>query len=492
MTNKINSSSTLLNTDLDVLIEEILEKSEMPGAAISLYYKGQKTIKTYGIKKNNACDPITADTAFDVGSCSKAYVATAIAMLVSDGQINFDDPICKYIPEINLDTPEITQQITIRDLLCNRTGLKRQIPVESFANTNIRIVDILKRIGSLDRAHPFREGYVYFNPGFMANSLVVERISGLPYEDFLAQYLFQPLNMKHTASGLKIFDDLNDRAEGHCAQNRQPITEEIPVFDNWQGAAGIYTCATDVLKWIEFHLKKGRINNHQLIKSEILEEIYRPHNIIPDGECKLIHRPPEANSCHYGMGWWSTEFQGKRLVQHAGETFGWRAHIALLPDQDIGVSVMLNMAKGRHQVIAYSILETCLTGECRNWTDIAVDQEKISADKMTAVLNDIFPYDDQIGPSVALSDFAGIYSHPACGQVRVSLQEEKLKLEVMDGRVWDMLLTHLGNNVFQSDFIQPASSDFLPTSLRVRFNLHNGYPSQLQTIDTIFQRKNIT
>lgn len=407
-------------------------------------------------------------TAFDVGSCSKSYVATAIALLVADGALGFDDPVQRHLPEMAFDTPEVTRDATLRDLLSNRIGLKRQIPVESLANPELSALDVIRRVRHLDRLHAFRQGYVYFNPGFMACRLIVERVSGLDYGEFLERRVFAPLGMRHSASGSGRVARLADRAHGHSLIDGVARPVDDVAFDNWQGAAGVHTCAEDAARWLAFQLGGGT----PLLPAPLLAETHRPHTPMPRAECKLIHCPPGADGAAYGLGWWTTSFHGRRLVQHAGEMFGWRAHHALLPDDGIGVAVMLSAAAPRHAAISYAILEALLTGSTRDWGALAdrlVDEQNAATRRL---LETAFPggHEEPLPPGA----YAGRYAHPACGEVEVRCEGAGLVLDFMEGRLWKMALSHVGGHVFCGRPLNHSVADYVPVPIRARFEVEHG------------------
>jgi CubicO group peptidase (beta-lactamase class C family) len=446
----------------------MLRASNTPGAVVVVLRGHDVFIQPYGLRVHGTDDPVTAGTAFDIGSCSKSFVATAVARLVSDGRLGFDDRVKPIVPELELDEAAITDQITIRDLLCNRTGLKRQVPVESFANPEIRVEQIAARLKHLDRQHPFREGYVYFNPGFMVASLVVERLSGTPYAMFLEEELFRPLGMSGSASGLRPFEILVDRAVGHVARAGvpYPVTDE-PVFDNWQGAAGVYSSGLDAARWLRLHLGT---EGSSVVATEVLHELHTPHTRIPDAECKLIHKPPEAERCDYCMGWWSTELAGHRLVQHAGEMFGWRAHIALLPDDGIGAAVFTNSsADPVHQLLSYTVLEYALGETPRDWRAEGIRDRALIQSSLADIIDQAFPYDEDEPLPLPLDRYEGRYHHPACGELVVEAAGTELVLRMTDGRLWDTRLSHLGGNVFKAEFERISVRDYMPVPFRARF-----------------------
>jgi CubicO group peptidase (beta-lactamase class C family) len=457
-----------LSPALDERIGRIVSESRAPGAAVAVVFGERRYYATWGVRRQGQKARVSPRTLFDLGSCSKSFVATAIAMLVGDGTLDFDDPVSRWLPEMQLETRALTARLTVRDLLCNRIGLKRQVPVETLVNPSLSALDLVQRVRHLDRLHPFREGYVYFNPGFMAARLIVERASGLPYGEFLRRRLFEPLGMRRTASGSDRVAAFSDRSTGHVAWRDAIRSVDEGPFDNWQGAAGVHSCANDMTRWLAFLLRGGGT----LLPEPLLAETQVPHTLIPRAECKLIHCPPEASAAWYGMGWWMTLLNERRLVQHAGEMVGWRAHVAMLPDANVGVAVMLSLGVPRHAAIAYTLLEVLSTGATRDWSETADRMLGGFDDRTKRLVAAAFPA--RRVPTRALADYAGTYRHPACGDVVVKVVREGLELRFTDGALWHFRLRPLGGHVFESRPMNAAIADYLPVPLRLRFDVKRG------------------
>ncbi len=460
----------LLSEALNARIDRILKDAQVPGAAIAVVSRGRHQVKVSG-------RGITPHTAFDIGSCSKAFVATSVAMLVDEGKLGFDEPVRRWLPEIELDTAEATAQLCARDLLSNRIGFKRQVPVDALANPELSASEIVARIGRLDRAHPFRGGYVYFNPGFIAARLLVERISGLEYGEFLAQRIFAPLGMKGSASGSSRVALLKDQTCGHVLWQGQIQEIHDDLFDNWQGAAGVHTSAEDAARWLKF----------QLGSPAYIAETHKPQTEIPRAERKLIHAAPESERADYCLGWWTSQLHGRRLVHHAGEMFGWRAYMAFVPDEGIGVAVMLSLGAIRHHAIAYTVLETLLTGDSRDWCEVA-DRMAGEFNASTAKLLEMgFPAGSE--PTLELERYAGRYAHPALGVVAITQNGTGLQMRFLDGHIWDQQLQPLGGHTFEARPRNASVGDYFPIPLRLRFDVRDGRVLSLTDTQARYLRK---
>lgn len=451
---------------LERRLRVMLASHRVPGAAIAVVDGTRDHLILHGVKAAGRPERIGPDTAFDVGSCAKAYVAAAVGVLVDRGSIGFDQPIAKYVPECDFGDSCMNGQVTLRDLLSNRVGLARVRPIEAFPNPQIGALEILSRVRHLPRARPFRSGYVYNNIGFIACAIAVERLSGLPYDRFLQQELFTPLGMTCSASGMSARERLADRATSHVMGRAGPSPLPERLFDNTQGAGSLYSSGADALRWLRLHLG-GRGRAAGPLNAQTLAQLHRAHTVMQPFEADLMHRPPEARLAAYAMGWALSQFHGERIVQHSGGMFGWFAHMSLIPDRGIGVAVLLNARVEIHHAISYMVLETLLRERVRDWTAIARERERQSTVAIRRLVARMFP-PEQAG-TLSLARYCGVYRHPAAGEIAITRGDGALLLEQRDGRLWDLRLRPVGGHVFKADFTDPAIREYVPTGFRVAF-----------------------
>ena len=167
------------DAELDAYIDTVLEDYGVPGAAITVVKDGAVYLKSYGVKRIGTEDRIGENTAFLIASCSKAYTAAAIALLVDEGALGWDDKVHEVLPEFTVYDPWITRNLTIRDLLTMRIGLQRQGIVEWGRNYDIAHEEAFRRLQYTGPECGFREKHVNLNPAYSAISVIVERVSGL-------------------------------------------------------------------------------------------------------------------------------------------------------------------------------------------------------------------------------------------------------------------------------------------------------------------------
>jgi CubicO group peptidase (beta-lactamase class C family) len=463
-------------------IESILEGHRIPAAALAVVRGEEAFLGALGVRRVGDTQTVTPTTGFDVGSCSKAYVATAAALLVAEGQLALDAPVREVVPELEYADAWLSEHVTFRDLLSNRIGLARHVPLEYFMDPEIDVPELLRRVRFVPQGVPFRDRLAYSNHGFMAVALAVSRLSGLPYARFLEQRLFAPLGMRHSASGRRAFERLDDRALGYTMVDGRPVPVEQVILENCEGAGGVYSCAADAARWLRFWLDRGRIEGTAVVPEPLIEELHSPHVVIRPPDRALAFCPPDARHACYCLGWSSSDFHGHRMVQHAGGMIGFRAQTAFLPDAGIGVAVYLSAAVDLQAALAYRIVEHLLGHAPRDWLAIAARDSATASQQLAGLVAIVVPCKPGARASLDLEAYTGRYAHPASGAAVVERGRDGLVLRFRDAHMWDAALVHLGEDVFEFRPLHASIADNLPAPLRLRFVVEEGRVRGLQDL----------
>jgi hypothetical protein len=284
-------------------------------------------------------------------------------------------------------------------------------------------------------------------------------------------------------------DRLPKRASPHTTLKgaAKPLPERV--FENTQGAGSIYSSGADALKWLRLHLGETRKGEPGLIRPETLRELHRPHTLLQREEMALMHRPPKAQFAAYAMGWFVTDFAGRRLVQHSGGMFGWFAHMALAPDTGLGVAVYMNARKEVHHAIAYTVIERLLGEPPRDWGEIAETENRTYRRKLKALVRKMLPVEDGAQRPKSLAPFEGRYVHPAAGAIEVERSSGGLVMKQLDGRLWDLSLDPIGGEVFEANFVEPVIAEYAPDGFRARFRMQGGAAVALEEPNATYARQ---
>ena len=401
-------------------------------------------LKAYGVKELGKPEPASVDTLFQIGSTTKAFTTTAMAMLVDEKKLNWDDPVRQHIDYFHLSDPCADSLVTLRDIVSHRTGLSRHD--ELWDNSGLSRDEILHRVAGLKLSKPIRTTYQYNNIMFMAAGEVVAAASKTSWDDFVRTRIFEPLAMTHTRTAFANWA-ASDHATGHAFLHGATKPRAADDDTNLGPAGTIMSSAHDMAQWLRFQLAGGVIDGKRLVSEESLKETRAPLTPIRiDDESRLIN--PFTHVQSYAMGWNVSDYRGELLVAHAGALNGFRTQVALLPERNAGVVVMTNVGRG----FGVAALRNTLLDEIlhaappRNWNDVYLfvekkaDEraEKAKADREAKRVKDTHPSRD-------LAAYAGTYHDAAYGDATVTLENGALVFR------WQRLtipLTHYNYDTF--------------------------------------------
>jgi CubicO group peptidase (beta-lactamase class C family) len=421
-------------TAIDTILREALEFWDVPGVAVGIVREGKVVyLEGHGVKTRGGKDKVTPNTLFAIASCTKAFTTTAMAILVSEGRMSWDQPVRDQLEYFRLADPSADRLVTLRDLVCHRTGLGSYDLLWYRAAWSPR--DAVRRIGRLAPERQFRSSFQYQSTMVAAAGYALEAAlgPGARWEDFVRKRLLEPLGMDRTYCTIKEARNQGDFATPY----RRDRNGEIVPFEwfDWQypdPAGSIVSCAADLCKWAILHLRKGVILREgrevPLVNPESLAVTHAPQNIIPlGGHDGKLH--PETHQMTYCMGWVRQDYRGQLLLSHGGTLDGFRTHITLVPRAQLGI-VLLNNLHGSDMNLAVSntLVDRILGLQpTRDWNSYikAVIQEKIDKEQDNIANREKLRHKNT-KPSRDLADYTGAYLEPAFGEATVTFEDGKL------------------------------------------------------------------
>jgi CubicO group peptidase (beta-lactamase class C family) len=447
---------------VDRIVLATMKAWQIPGAAVAIVKNDRIVyVSGYGTKEFGGA-PVTGDTLFQLASTSKAFTTTALAMLVADGKLSWDDPVRKHLDYFHLADMCADSQVTIRDIVSHRTGLSRHD--ELWDNSPLTREEVIRSIGKVELTKPFRSEYQYQNIMFIAAGEVVAKTAGMSWDDFVRTRIFQPLSMTHTITSDADWNT-SDHAIGYQYDWKTGrVTPQRPIDTTTIGAGGaIKSSASDMANWLRFQLANGAFNLVQLTDAAAIEETKTPNTVI-----RMAGLTREANTetnvMSYAMGWTVQDYRGELLVSHAGALNGFRAHVDLLPKRSSGFVLMINIGRGLALVSMRNALADLLSGKPgRDWNAyfLMVDRRADEKDALEKDVRDAKRIPDTT-PSRPLENYAGEYENAAYGTARVSVVNGGLVLQ------WSRMtipLTHFHYDVFS------AKSEYDDVDEHVTFSL---------------------
>lgn len=411
---------------LEDFLSKIMKEWNAPGMTVGIVkddeivYLGELGLKNVKKKLN-----VTKDTLFAIGSASKAFTSMAIGMLMDDGKLDLDMPIKKYVADFEMQDKYAGEHLTLRDMLCHRSGLPRHDMVW-YNNSSLTRKDLMDRMKYLELSKDFRTTWQYNNMMYVAAGHIIEVVSGMTWEEFVKTRIFEPLEMENSNFSVEDSKHSVDYSLPYSCKGKEVSEVNFRNMDLMGPAGSINSNLTDMMKWLKFHLNKGKVNGKQLISENSLKQIYSPQVL-----CKLW--PWEFNEVQfssYGLGWFIDSYRGRKQISHGGNIDGFTSHISFLPDENLGIVILSNLNSGFFTLpISYSIYDRFLGYKPTDWNKrIKSELSKMmnsieSANKMAKK-----PQKEGTKISHQIEDYTGLFKNPGYGIIKIEREGESLKL----------------------------------------------------------------
>ncbi|MEO5860630.1 MAG: serine hydrolase, partial [Pyrinomonadaceae bacterium] len=422
--------------------------------------------KGYGVRELGKAEPVDERTIFAIGSSSKAFTAASIAMLVDEGKLKWDDKVSQYLPSFQLYDPYVTREMTVRDLLTHRIGLERGDQL--WYATPYSREEVLRRVRYLAPSSSVRSKFGYQNIMFLAAGEIVPVITKKPWDDFVSERIFSTLGMKDSGTSIRTLSKSNDVATPHVKIDEKMRHVEWRLIDNIAPAGSINSNVVDMSQWIRLQLGKGKFDGKQLISEASIKEMHTPQTIMRlEGPYTFFY--PDAHFLTYGMGWFLSDFRGKKLVEHGGAIDGMRAIVAMIPEENAGVVILTN-ANGSllPQFMAYRIFDSLMAKPAKDWQADGLKMIKaMEAQGKAAQEKALSERVVGTSPSLGLKEYAGIYNSEMYGDLEIKFEDGKLSAHY--GPNYSGELGHWNYNTFQVTWRDPVlGKGFLDFDLNAR------------------------
>lgn len=410
--------------DLDAFIGRGMRDWRIPGLAITVVKNDTVVFtKGYGVRTMGQDGRVDSRTLFGMMSTTKAMTAMAIAMLVDEGKVGWDDPVRRHLPWFRFSQPWVTEAITVRDLLTHVTGLGNSDMLWTRADLTGR--EILERVAKLDLAYSPRSSFIYQNVMYHAAGEVVAAASGMPWERFIETRIMAPLGMTRSRATLAHMQAMRDPNTSSAHWEFDGVSrriEEQPV-DPVAAAGAAWSTADDAAKWLRFLLDSGRVNGRRLVSEPSYRELFKPQVIVPASQFYPSAELTRPRWTTYGLGWFQQDYRGLSVHLHTGSIAGRTALTGLVHSERLAVFVFANRdhEEFRHAVL-WQVIDLWTKAPRRDWS---TDLKKVYDERDARVRRAIAARDaartPNTRPSAPLASYAGTFEHPVYGTVTLSL-----------------------------------------------------------------------
>lgn len=437
---------------LDTAFARVLKTWHAAGFAVAVVEKNKIVYaKGFGYRDVDNKLPVTANTLFAIGSCTKAFTASLLGMLREDGKVDFNKPVSTYLPEFKFYNDKMNDNIMLKDLMCHRTGLPRHDYSWYFFTTKSRD-SLVNRIQYMEPTYAVREKWQYNNFMFLTQGVVVEKLSGKTWEENVREKILQPLGMARTNFSVDSLAADKDASIGYAVKKDSIINKLDYYHIDAMGPAGsINSSVTEMANWVTTWINGGKFNGRQIIPASYVPEATSAQMAMDGGlPTKEI---PDVFFSSYGYGWMLASYRGHYRVEHGGNIDGFSASTSFFPSDSIGIIVLTNQNGSAVPGVVRNIIADKMLGlkyfDWDTYQNAKADSAKVAAKKAEATQASSRKLNTS--PTHAMKDYEGIYTNKGYGSLTVSFERDSLFAYLPHNTWW---LMH-----YHYDFFEPFEKD---------------------------------
>ena len=483
--------ASILNiAPLDAYIQKSMDQWAVPGLSLAIVKDGQTVVaKGYGTREVGKDLPVDQETLFPITGGTRLITASALALLVAEGQLSWHDRLVDVLPAFKTGSELINQQATIIDALALRIGLPMEL-LASFPNPALSRRDLLNKLQHISKPSLFRNGVGASFMMAMAAGEIIPALTGTSWDDFVQDRLFKPLGMSASITSPRLLHTRENVASPHDRVDGQQVAIAHAISHNLGPAYSVYSSAADMARWLQCQLDSGRYRTdtggHQvLIPQAQIDEIRKVYMGSPTGLPGYI-----ADLAGYGLGVCVlTHHSGCRVYGYGGGTEGFEAFYIFVPELNLGIAAMVNACHSIPQRLIPWVVDRYTGSPEKDWIE-----DTLGEIEERAIVSPMLKLDtlrQQITqpsqpPGLPLEAYAGVYQHPFLGDLSIRKTGEALAFTL--GELYEGELPHANHNTFFREPVKPSFNRFLFRG-PLRFNLGvEGHVESLTIDDNEFHK----
>ncbi len=411
----------------DAYVQKSIKEWEVPGLAIVVVKNNQVVFKkAYGTKELGTSRFVDTKTLFVCASTTKAMTAACMGMLVDEGKLNWNDPVTKYLPGLQLYDPYVTRELRVRDLFLHNSGVGNADFL--WSDNTLSSDEILEHLRWVEPSYSLRSGFIYQNIFYLVAGKVIEKVSGRPWAQFIRERVFQPLGMNRTVSQFSQLKDDNVSKPHYRIDSTISVIEHDTNADAIGPAGSVLSCIDDISLWLKCMLDSSKFEGGRLVSPATWRELLKPQTLVTEQEFYPTQRVTKPNFITYAMGWFQQDYKGRKLNFHTGSLSGAVAIHAQMPEEKTGVYIFANLdhAEIRHALMFKAFDQFALGGN-RDWsaellelyTHIRKESEKKTKEFEAKRVSNTHP-------SLPLESYTGKFEDRLYGSLEISLVNGRL------------------------------------------------------------------
>jgi CubicO group peptidase (beta-lactamase class C family) len=423
----------------------------VPGFALAIV-KDDRVVfaKGYGVRELGKPEPVDKDTLFAIASNTKAFTAAALATLVDEGKLKWDDPVTKHLPWFQLYDPYVTREMTVRDLLSHRSGLATFGGDLLWYETTYPREEIIRRVRFLKPVYGFRSHYGYQNIMFLTAGEIIPAVTGKSWDEYVREKFFAPLGMTRTVTTFKQLISSPNVATPHNEFEGRVRVIHYSNVDSSGGAAVVNSTAAEMAEWVRLQLGRGTYQGKKFFSADRSREMWTPNTIVSGVSESAEKFNPTVHFNLYGMGWFLSDYRGRKVVTHSGGLDGMTSRVALLPEENLGVVILTNSETPLQSFLWYKVFDVLTGAPARDWSADYMARVKAAREREAAEAKKI---EDarapNTHPSLSLQAYAGTYGGAMYGDARVSEENGHLVVRLLPSPAYVGDLEHWHFDTFR-------------------------------------------
>ncbi len=455
---------------LDTFVTRILKDFRAPGVTIAVVEKNKVVYAGgFGYRDVEKKLPVTASTLFAIGSCTKAFTAAMLGMLANEGKLDLDKPVRDYLPELKFKNEYTNAHATLRDMISHRTGLPRHD--NSWYGSTASRWELLERIQYLEPTFELREKYQYNNFMFLAQGLVIEKVTGKSWEENIKERILVPLGMNTTNLSVLDMEKSNDRSLAY-SYKQDTILSPIPYrnIDAIGPAGSINSCAKDMANWLITWINDGKFNGKEIFPATYRAQAITIQTATGGGLPGMEN--PDVHLSGYGLAWGLSSFRGHYRVEHSGGIDGFITSTAFFPTDSIGIFVVSNQTDPTTSIRNF-IADRMFKLPYRPWGRMALEARR----KAQSMPNSL-PNSDSINrklntkPSKEWNDYSGSYENKGYGIMKIFRERDTSWIDYNEaGLRTKSYLEHYHYDIFRLRSTEETGEN--KNAIKIWFNLDN-------------------
>lgn len=416
-------------------IEKLLAGWNVPGLALAVVKDDDVVLaQGFGLRELGKQAPVDEHTLFGIGSITKSFTAAAVALLVNEGKLGWDDPVIEPLPGFRLSDPYVTRALTVRDLLAGRVGLVGGDGL--WRETDYSLDEIVRRLRYHRNVEGFRSSLAGMNFSFLIAGRLVEVVAGQSWNDFVQERILAPLGMTASFTRLTEALDTGDVATPHWGLGGPAWAVPWRTnHDAFRSGGAIISSVTDMAQWLRLQLGGGECDGQRLVSADAVQEMHAPQMVISEGWMRDLFNL-QANFATYGFGWLVSDYYGQKIVEHGGAILGMNGLVAMIPEMQLGIAILANLHSAHRLLTAlkFRVFDAYLGAPERDWSAELWPAQKAEREGYDAYLEHRAAQRvTGTSPAVDLERYTGLYVDEWGMGIEVSVTLEGGKLVVTYG-----------------------------------------------------------